>query len=64
MESEVHRLSEFVREQVMPAQGDEIPCMTDGGIFSSDLLLHLSREQILQLFEEFFSPLSSLRRQQ
>ncbi len=63
MESEVHRLSEFVRDQLMPACENDIPCMTDGGIFSSDLLLHLNRDQILQLFGEFFSPVSSLRRQ-
>jgi glycine cleavage system H lipoate-binding protein len=64
MESEVHRLSEFVRDQLLPIQENGIACMTDGGIFSRDLLLHLNREQILQLFSEFFSPLSSMRRQQ
>jgi hypothetical protein len=36
--------------------------MTDGGTISNDMLRHLTHEQRLQLFNEFFSPFSGWRR--
>jgi glycine cleavage system H lipoate-binding protein len=63
MQEELHRMSEFAREQILtPRLGGEL-LMTDGGTFTRDLLQHLSREQVLQLFNEFFSPYTSWRKQ-
>ncbi len=57
MESEVHRLSAFVHEQYSRQQG----VMMDGGTFSSGVALQLNRDEILNLFNEFFSPYASWR---
>ncbi len=63
MQEELHRVSEFAREQILSPRLDGELLMTDGGTFTSDLLHHLSREQILLLFNEFFSPYASWRKQ-
>jgi glycine cleavage system H protein len=53
MRGEVDRLSEFVGYRRSPT--DHATC-ADGGVFVSGLLAHLNREEVLQLFQEFFSP--------
>jgi hypothetical protein len=50
---EVDRLSEFVA--MRPAGAGPAHC-ADGGYFADDVLAHLSREETLTLFHEFFSP--------
>ncbi len=60
MESEVARLSEFVRDQIAPLKSGH-PLMTDGGTFSRGLIRYLPRDKVLHLFNEFFSPYSGWR---
>jgi glycine cleavage system H lipoate-binding protein len=55
MNAESERLSRFVHELASGAYPD-CALMADGGDFSPDLLQHLSRNQILDLFHAFFSP--------
>ena len=57
MADEVHRVSAFVHEQYSRQQG----VMMDGGTFCSGVALQLNRDEILNLFNEFFSPYASWR---
>lgn len=57
MEEEVHRLSTFVHEQYSRREG----MMMDGGSFSSGVALQLNRDELLQLFNDFFSPYAQWR---
>ena len=57
MANEVHRLSAFVHEQYSRQQG----VMMDGGTFSCGVALQLNRDEILNLFNEFFSPYARWR---
>ena len=62
MQEELHRFSEYAREQVMMAWPGEGMLMTDGGTVTDHLLQHLSREQAVLLFNEFFSPFAGWRK--
>ena len=53
MRSELFRIGEFVRQHV---QGQPVLMMTDGGELGSDIVHHLTREDISHLYNEFFSP--------
>ncbi len=63
MESEVARLSEFIRDHFLVPTTPGAHCMTDGGTFSRGFIRHLPRDQALHLLNEFFSPYSGRRRQ-
>lgn len=55
MQNESRRLSEFVHEKFVGTQGNDQRLMADGGTFSEDILQHLSKEEALLLYNEFFS---------
>lgn len=55
MAAESKRLTEFVNTHILATRHEGLPTMADGGEFSSDLLSHLTREEILQLFLGFFT---------
>ncbi len=61
MADEVRRLSEFVHEHFIPARDTLGAVMNDGGVFCENLAKHLTREELLHLFNEFFSPYISRR---
>lgn len=58
---ESRRFASFVHEEVAHTQGEGFVLMADGGTPSSDLLQYLTREEALQLFNEFFSPHANWR---
>lgn len=64
MREETQRLSEFVHERIAQAQPEHRKFMMDGGRFDGGLVQHLKREEILHLFNDFFSPYASWRRQE
>lgn len=55
MVQESLRLTDYVRDNILSGRSREFVTMLDGGIVSKDLLHHLTREEILLLFREFFS---------
>ncbi len=57
MEQEVHRLSTFIHEQYSRREG----LMMDGGTFFRGVALQLNRDELLQLFNDFFSPYAQWR---
>jgi glycine cleavage system H lipoate-binding protein len=59
MHREHSRINEFIHEQFLSPEIGQLA--GDGGVFSPDLLAQLDREQILGLFEEFFSPVARTR---
>lgn len=63
MQKEVERLSAFVHEQLPHGDADHTYVM-DGGSVGDALAQHLSREQILALYDQFFSPHASWTRWQ
>ncbi len=56
MQHEVQRISEFVHEKLARFTLQDQPLLADGGVFCQGLAQQLSREEVLQLFNEFFSP--------
>lgn len=62
MKQEMHRLSTFVHEQLAHHELQGQPLMADGGAFCDGLMQHLNRDDILHLFNEFFSPYASWRK--
>ncbi len=56
MQDETGRLTEFAQERSVDRQAKGQRMMADGGMFSDDLIKHLSKEEILLLYDEFFSP--------
>ncbi len=62
MKQEMHRLSTFVHEQLTRLDLQGQPLMADGGAFSDSLMRHLNRNDVLHLFNEFFSPYASWRK--
>lgn len=55
------RLADYVRNEILSARSNEFSTMLDGGMVSEDLIAHLTREEMLQLFNEFFSPSANVR---
>jgi hypothetical protein len=62
MRSEVHHLSEFIHNQIIPGQMIGQPVMMDGGVVQSDFFKHLTKQELLQIFNEFFSPYFNRRK--
>ena len=56
MAQEKRRQNDFVRNELIPKSSGEYVTMLDGGSPRDDLISHLSRDEILKLFNEFFSP--------
>ena len=61
MEKEVRRMTDFVQERLAGLRLDGKTVMADGGSFSRGLVAQLEREDILKLYNEFFSPIGSWR---
>jgi len=62
MRHEINRLSKFVHEEFARIDLQGRPLMADGGAYNGGLVHHLSRDEVLHLFDEFFSPYASWRR--
>ncbi len=56
MEGELRRLSAFVRDQLAAREPELGALMADGGTVADGLVRQLTRDEILKLFNEFFSP--------
>jgi glycine cleavage system H lipoate-binding protein len=56
MKDETRRLTEFVQERASDRESKNQRLMADGGMFTEDFMKHLTREEILLLYNEFFSP--------
>ncbi len=61
MTAESQRITNYASERFTRARQKEFPTLMDGGIFVEGLVNHLSREEALQLFNEFFSPAAKWR---
>jgi len=55
LEREPVRLTYFLREKIVANRAGEFATMLDGGVFSRDLIRHLTQEEIQLLFREFLS---------
>ncbi len=62
METELQRINHYVHEQLQGSPSRDGRVMNDGGMIVADVAAHLTRDQVLHLFNEFFSPYASLRR--
>jgi hypothetical protein len=62
MKSEVRHLTRFIHDEILPHQTPGQPVMMDGGIVQSDFVQHLTKQELLQLFNEFFSPYINWRK--
>jgi hypothetical protein len=62
MKSELSHLSEFIHEQIIPNHIAGQPVMMDGGIVHPDFLHHSNKQELLHLFNEFFSPYADWRK--
>lgn len=62
MKTEVERLTAFVLQRTSRRDSERMMSLNDGGVIGPDVLKHLSREDALCLFNEFFSPIANLRR--
>jgi glycine cleavage system H lipoate-binding protein len=62
MKREVCHLSEFIHDQIIPDQLISQPVMMDGGVVHPDFLNYLKRQELLHLFNEFFSPYAHWRK--
>lgn len=58
---ESRKLTEYVHQELLSARSKEFATMMDGGSWSEDLITHLTREEILQVWNEFFSTSAGLR---
>ena len=61
MAAESRRITSYASERFTRARQKELPTLMDGGTFIEGLVHHLSREETLQLFNEFFSPAAKWR---
>jgi glycine cleavage system H lipoate-binding protein len=59
MEDEVERISRFVHETLARTHPGCDDRAMDGGVFSGDLVQHLSHDELLDLLNEFFLPHAS-----
>jgi glycine cleavage system H lipoate-binding protein len=62
MDKDVQRMTSFVHHQLYDSQPLGEKVMADGGLFTGELIRHLSRDEILNLYNGFFSPYASWRR--
>jgi glycine cleavage system H lipoate-binding protein len=56
MKSELERMTHYVHERLSRAAPGQGRLLADGGVFCDGVALHLSPGDLLQLFNEFFSP--------
>jgi len=56
MRGESERITSYASEKLSRTRQQELPTLMDGGVFVEGLVNYLSREETLQLFNEFFSP--------
>jgi glycine cleavage system H lipoate-binding protein len=56
MKKEMLHLNEFIHNNIIPNHLSQHPTMADGGTISADIVCHLDQQELLQLFNEFFSP--------
>jgi glycine cleavage system H protein len=61
MQDEIDRLSRYVHEEIASSQPGCEQLAGDGGAFSDGFIRHLGRDEMLNLFNEFFSPYASWR---
>ncbi|MGE5315363.1 MAG: hypothetical protein ACM3Q4_11770 [Acidobacteriota bacterium] len=61
MKQEFEHLSDFVHNTLLPSHQPDDPVMADGGIAAPDLVHHLDHQELLHLFNEFFSPFANWR---
>jgi glycine cleavage system H lipoate-binding protein len=62
MKSEVQHLSEFIHNQIIPNQVADQPVIMDGGVVHSDFINNLNKQELIHLFNEFFSPYINWRK--
>lgn len=55
-QSEITRLTNVIHNHILPRHSSFKGAMADGGALSHDITSHLDREEVLFLFNEFFSP--------
>ena len=63
MKLETERLTAFVHDEISQSGPEGERVMMDGGTFSNELMAHLNHDQIHTLYNEFFSPYASWRKQ-
>ncbi len=56
MRQECDRLTQFIHRRLPSSELEGVQLATDGGTWARGLLQHISREDALALFNEFFSP--------
>jgi len=61
IDRESQRLADYVRDEILSVRSKEFSTMLDGGLVSEDLVSHLTRDELLRLFNEFFSPSANVR---
>jgi glycine cleavage system H lipoate-binding protein len=61
MKREFDHLTEYLHNTLLPSRASTEPLMADGGIASADLVNHLDHQELLHLFNEFFSPFANWR---
>jgi hypothetical protein len=61
MAAESRRIANYASERFTRSRQKELPTLMDGGMFIEGLVNHLTREETLQLFNEFFSPAAKRR---
>jgi glycine cleavage system H lipoate-binding protein len=62
MKQEVQRLTSFVHNQIVPDHFGSEPVMMDGGAVQSCLLECLDKKELVRVYNEFFSPYASWRK--
>ena len=59
--ADLQRMTSFIHECVSRPDAEGVRMLNDGGTVGKDVFKHLSREESLQFFNEFFSSYASLR---
>ena len=62
MTEEVRHLQEFVHNQIVPSHFGTETVMMDGGAVHPEMLDQLDKQELLDIFNEFFSPYASWRK--
>jgi len=58
---DVEHLSDFLHDTILPNHTSSQAMMADGGVASADFADHLEHDELLHLFNEFFSPFANWR---
>jgi glycine cleavage system H lipoate-binding protein len=62
MKQEVRHLNKFVHDQIIPGHVADQPMISNGGVVHPEFLDQLNRQELLHIFNEFFSPYASWRK--